>query len=484
MPWKIATFAAQKLLLNLSQMERREPHDIVYIYNKVYALHPEVSTDSRHCPEGSMFFALRGERFDGNAYASRAIDAGCAVAVVDDASVAASLGERAILVDDVLQTLQALAAEHRRHFRGPVLQITGTNGKTTTKELIAAVLSRKYNVLYTQGNLNNHIGVPLTLLRLRPEHEVAIIETGANHPGEIAALTQIVRPDMGLVTNVGRAHLEGFGSFEGVKRTKGELYDYLIGMPGKSVFYNPKDPDITEMVTERCRYSSCDNTFTYVNGGVIDDGREQLTFWWEGICHPSEKVISHKTHTVATQLVGRYNVNNLLAAATVGQHLNVNPDDIDAALEAYTPSLGRSQLKHTAHNELIVDAYNANPTSMLVALDNFSHIRHDHKMVILGDMRELGYASLAEHRRIVETVAESGVSEAWFVGKEFARALETEPGSTIVLPSHRRAEGVKAMVLTDVAAAKERIAAAPPTDALILIKGSNGTHLYELPDLL
>ena len=197
-----------------------------------------------------MFFALRGERFDGNAYAEQAVAAGCAVAVVDDAAVAERLGDRALLVPDVLTTLQELAAEHRRRFRGTVLQVTGTNGKTTTKELLAAVLSRRYRVLYTQGNLNNHIGVPLTLLRLRPEHEVAIIETGANHPGEIAALTRIVQPDCGLVTNVGRAHLEGFGSFDGVKRTKGELYDYLSAHDG-TLFVNGDDTDLMAMAAER-----------------------------------------------------------------------------------------------------------------------------------------------------------------------------------------------------------------------------------------
>ena len=227
---------------------------------EVFKLHPEVTTDSRRCPAGSLFFALKGESFDGNQYAAKALEAGAAVAVVDDATVVPA-GERLtvpdgagryVVVDDVLTTLQQLAAHHRRQFRGPVLQVTGTNGKTTTKELLAAVLSRKYRVLYTHGNLNNHIGVPLTLLRLRlDEHEIAIIETGANHPGEIAFLAEIVDPDYGLVTNVGRAHLEGFGSFEGVKRTKGELYDYLKAKPGGRIFINESNYDLQDMLVER-----------------------------------------------------------------------------------------------------------------------------------------------------------------------------------------------------------------------------------------
>ena len=227
---------------------------------EVFKLHPEVTTDSRRCPAGSLFFALKGESFDGNQYAAKALEAGAAVAVVDDATVVPA-GERLtvpdgagryVVVDDVLTTLQQFAAHHRRQFRGPVLQVTGTNGKTTTKELLAAVLSRKYRVLYTHGNLNNHIGVPLTLLRLRlDEHEIAIIETGANHPGEIAFLAEIVDPDYGLVTNVGRAHLEGFGSFEGVKRTKGELYDYLKAKPGGRIFINESNYDLQDMLVER-----------------------------------------------------------------------------------------------------------------------------------------------------------------------------------------------------------------------------------------
>lgn len=464
-----------------------------------------VSTDSRHCTEGCMFFALKGERFDGNQYAMTAIENGASVAVVDDAGVAAELGEQALLVDDALATLQALAHEHRLHFTGPVLQVTGTNGKTTTKELIAAVLGRKYNVLWTQGNLNNHIGVPLTLLRLRAEHEVAIIETGANHPGEIAALTRIVAPTLGLVTNVGRAHLAGFGSFEGVKKTKGELYDYLAGVPGKRVFYNNQDSDLSEMVDERMRNGDCKGSFwPYADGGFVDDGRAQVTFWWNEAWWPNERTLSHRKHVVETQLVGRYNVANLLAAVTVGKWLKVDGEEIDAALRDYAPSLGRSELKRTASNELIVDAYNANPTSMRAALENFAGMRHEHKMVILGDMRELGGDSRKEHRRVVELVLSSDVERAWFVGEEFAKALgdvrgrkgrEGEEGGMATEQPSGKADGTAATmdcnirgkavtVLADVGEAKVRIAAENPKGFLILVKGSNGTRLWELPEVL
>ena len=426
-----------------------------------------------------MFFALKGERFDGNAYAAKAIESGCAVAVVDDATVAAALGDRAILVDDVLTTLQELAAEHRRHFRGPVLQITGTNGKTTTKELVAAVIAKRYNVLYTQGNLNNHIGVPLTLLRLRPEHDFAIIETGANHLGEIAALTKIVAPDFGLVTNVGRAHLAGFGSFDGVKRTKGELYDYLAAKVGAKVFVNGADAELMGMIEERFDSEKRgEKVVEYVRGGLQAGSGAQVAFWWEEGGRLGGETAEHSVgteHTVRTRLVGAYNVNNLLAAATVGSYFGVKAADIDDALAKYTPSLGRSELKHTANNELIVDAYNANPTSMQVALENFAAMRHPHKMVILGDMRELGEDSAAEHRRVVEAVMTSDVERAWFVGTEFAKAV-AEAGQS--------SEKAEVTCLPDVTAAKAKIRDEGPKGALILIKGSNGTRLFELPEML
>ena len=458
---------------------------------EVYLQHPVVSTDSRRLPEGCMFFALKGENFDGNRFAAKALADGAAVAVVDDANVVpegerrttASGPGRYVLVPDVLQALQQLAAFHRRHFRHPVLQVTGTNGKTTTKELLAAVLARKFRVLYTQGNLNNHIGVPLTLLRLRTDeqaaqggaeaHELAIIETGANHPGEIDFLARLVDPDYGLVTNVGRAHLEGFGSFEGVKRTKGELYDYLHRKVGGRLFVNESNSDLQEMLAqrgigteERIAYAreQAQAKNRLCEGDVIECN-PLLRLWWR----PASGV----RHDVQTRLVGAYNVDNVLAAVAAGLHFGVAPEDIDAALEEYQPSLGRSEYRRTEANELIVDAYNANLTSMTAALDNFARIEHPHKMVVLGDMKELGTASEGAHRTVVRQALECGAQTLWLVGPEFAKAA-----------SQSDETGVEVRTFEDVEAARRALGEQKPTGRLILIKGSNSTRLHQLPELL
>lgn len=443
---------------------------------EIYLKHPEVTTDSRRCPEGSMFFALKGESFDGNRFASKALEAGSAVAVVDDETVIPEGDERYVLVADVLEALQALAAHHRQQFQGPVVQVTGTNGKTTTKELIAAVLSQRYRVLYTQGNLNNHIGVPLTLLRLRPaEHEIAIIETGANHPGEIRFLTQIVQPDYGLITNVGRAHIEGFGSFEGVKSTKGELYDYLCKKTDAHVFINASNDDLCGMLRQRGFEPKDDKCIAYghteqapvciCTGSVIDSNPMLRMSWQHGNSEPKE---------VQTRLIGAYNIDNVLAAAAIGLHFGVTQEAVSAALSDYQPSLGRSEYRRTAGNELIIDAYNANLTSMQAALDNFSHISHAHKMVILGDMKELGAVSAEAHLKVAEQALATQPEAAWFVGDEFAKALATLAPAT----------ETDIRCFPDVAAAQEAIAAQRPSERLILIKGSNSTKLHQLPELL
>ena len=450
--------------------------DIKKLY-EIYLHHSVVTTDSRNCPEGSMFFALKGESFNGNHFAAMALEAGAAIAVVDDATIIPESDGRYILVNDVLKSLQDLAAYHRRMFKGPVLQVTGTNGKTTTKELIAAVLSQRYRVLYTQGNLNNHIGVPLTLLRLRPEeHDIAIIETGANHPGEIAFLANIVDPDYGLITNVGRAHLEGFGSFEGVKNTKGELYDYLNKKETARIFVNESNFDLQDMFVKRDIDIETDKCITYA--------REQAdTMPWlcEGnvvSCNPALRICWRPRYEalreVQTQLIGDYNLDNVLAAICVGLHFEVSPEQIDAALTDYHPSLGRSEYRKTAHNELIVDAYNANLTSMTAALHNFQQILHKDKMVILGDMRELGEASFDAHCKVAGQAFSCGAQTVWFVGDEFRKALEhcAQP------------EDVAVAIFADVQAVKDAIAEQQPTGRLILIKGSNSTKLHQLPDLL
>ena len=431
--------------------------DIASLY-RIYQEYPVVTTDSRKCPSGSMFFALRGETFNGNQYAGQALEQGCAVAVVDDAAVVPSGDARFVLVDDVLSTLQQLAAWHRRQWGGPVVQVTGTNGKTTTKELLAAVLGRKYNVHYTQGNLNNHIGVPLTLLGLRAEHNLAVVETGANHPGEIAQLCGFAQADCGLITNVGRAHLEGFGSFEGVKRTKGELYDNLKAR-GKFIFLNAQDDDLRQMAAER-GFNVLDGTSCkpYVEAAVTACAPFVEFRWRADEAQP--------WHAVSTHLVGAYNLANLRAAVTVGLHFGVPASDIEDALAAYVPTNSRSEWRNTDRNRLLVDAYNANPASMAAALDNFDLIEGENKMVILGDMRELGADSQEEHQRIVARLEQMQLQEVWLVGSEFA-------GTRHPFRSFANVEEVK-----------QELAQRPLSGRTILIKGSNGIRLQQLPELL
>ena len=424
---------------------------------QLFLKHPVVTTDTRDCPKDSLFFALRGTTFNGNDFAQKALDAGCAYAVVDDAALKGK--ERMIWVDDVLVALQQLANYHRRALETPVIQITGTNGKTTTKELTSAVLSEKFNILYTQGNFNNHIGVPKTLLRLRPEHQLAVIETGASHPGEIAQLSEIVDPDCGLITNVGLAHIEGFGSFEGVVKTKGELYDYLREKPNAFIFLNADNEHLTAIAHGlKAETYGLPGKGYDVEGEVVE-------------CNPFLKlrfrVKNGEWQEVQTHLIGSYNVTNALAAATVGTHFGVTPEQIAHALSHYEPSNNRSELVHTERNELVVDAYNANLTSMMAALDNFALIPHPHKMLILGEMRELGLASASAHKQVAEKALSLGCEEVWLVGEEFQPYAE---GATW---------------FPDVEAVKTALEGGDtPLGRLILIKGSNSTKLYQLPALL
>lgn len=431
--------------------------DISGLY-KIFLEHPTVTTDSRECPEGSIFFALKGASFNGNAFAGKALEQGCAYAVVDEKEVTETGDSRYIVVDDCLSALQQLANYHRRKLGTRIVGVTGTNGKTTTKELLAAVLGEKYNVLYTEGNFNNHIGVPKTLLRLKPEHEMAVIEMGANHPGEIKTLVNIVEPDYGLITNVGKAHLAGFGSFEGVIRTKGELYDYLRDHGGK-VFINSGDPILSEIAGSlvRIKYGISDVADAEVNGEVtVCD--PYLNFRWR-----------HKNgpwHNVSTHIIGSYNIMNMLAAACVGLYFEVKPEQVDHALATYVPKNNRSELEITTHNSLIIDAYNANPTSMNAALTNFRDMKADNKMAILGDMGELGAVSNEEHQKVVDFLKDSGLDEVWLVGKEFGKT---------VCPFRK---------FNDVEEVKQAIAVHRPEGRCILIKGSNSMHLYQLPKLL
>ena len=441
--------------------------DIRELY-KLYQQHPVVTTDSRDCPEGSIFIALKGAAFNGNQFAISALEKGCAYAIVDEESEelrvkSEEYNGRIIKVDDCLQTFKDLAREHRRQFQIPVIGITGTNGKTTTKELISKVLSEKYNVLYTQGNFNNDVGVPKTLLRLQPEHEIAVIEMGASHPGDIKTLVETVEPTCGLITNVGRAHLQGFGSFEGVKRTKGELYDYLVEKaPSPIIFINADNEHLMQMAAERSvktmvKYGQQAKDVEVK--GSITKCDPFLKFVWQaaGIEHPMP-VVSH--------LIGAYNLDNMLAAIAVGLHFNVEPQAISHALESYIPSNNRSQLTVTPHNKLVVDAYNANPTSMMAALQNFSLMDVPAKMVIIGDMGELGEVSHEEHQKVVEYLKNAHFIDTWLVGKEFG------------------ATDCDFRKFQDVEEVKQAIQQEQPHDRYILVKGSNSMKLFELPPLL
>lgn len=417
-----------------------------------------VTTDSRNCPIDSLFIALKGESFNGNAFAVKALEAGCKYVVVDEPQYESEGDKRFILVDDCLRTLQQLANYHRRQLGTRVIGITGTNGKTTTKELISAVLSQSYSVLYTQGNLNNHIGVPLTLLRLKPEHDLAVIEMGANHPGEIDFLTHIAEPDYGIITNVGKAHLEGFGSFEGVIRTKGELYDYLRGKENATVFIHHDNPYLTGMSKglKSVLYGSDESLYVY--GGVTGNS-PYLSFEWKA-------GKGGDRHEVQTQLIGEYNFPNALAAVTIGCFFGVEPQKIDKALSAYTPQNNRSQLKKTESNTLIIDAYNANPTSMMAALTNFQNMDAAHKMVILGDMRELGAESVAEHQKIVDYIKECHFEKVVLVGEQFAASLHGYQSYPDVQELIRDLQTDK------------------PQNCMILIKGSNGIRLSSVVEYL
>lgn len=418
-----------------------------------------VTTDSRNCPKGSLFIALKGDSFNGNEFATKALQSGCAYAVVDDASFIPDTNDKHyILVDDCLKTLQDLAHYHRTQIGTRIIGITGTNGKTTTKELIAAVLSQSHNVLYTEGNLNNHIGVPITLLRLKAEHDLAVIEMGANHPGEIKFLTGIAEPDYGIITNVGKAHLEGFGSFEGVIKTKGELYDFLRRKGDSTIFIHHDNPYLQEIAAglNQIPYGEGDNL--YVNGHITGNS-PYLSFEWKA-GREGER------HTVSTHLIGEYNFPNALAAVTIGRFFGVEPDRIDKGLAGYMPSNNRSQLKETADNTLIVDAYNANPTSMMASLRNFSKMEMAHKMVILGDMRELGEESISEHQKVVDYLQECNFEQVWLVGSQFAATHN----------SYRCFANVDEVL--------EELKEERPKGHVILIKGSNGIHLVKVIDSL
>ena len=458
---------------------------------EIYKAHPVVTTDSRNCPEGSIFFALKGETFDGNKFAMQALEKGCAYAVVDDLEQCTMHNAQCtikqsqlIVVKNVLDTLQQLARYHREQLNIPFVGITGTNGKTTTKELVATVLSKKYRVHYTQGNFNNHIGVPLTLLSIKPDCEIAVIEMGANHPGEIKTLANIALPTCGLITNVGKAHLEGFGSLEGVINTKKELYDNLVERGGH-LFVNAANPYLTNIINDfqlstfnfqLSTYSSNPDVAADVNGKLLRCA-PYVEFEWHFFDKGSKTFgsqLSTFNFQLSTCFVGAYNLDNMLAAITVGLHFGVDEKDICDAISNYVPANNRSQLTKTERNTLIVDAYNANPTSMMAAIDNFDIMEGENKMAILGDMLELGEQSEVEHQNIVRRLMESKIEKIILVGKEFEKAC-----NQLGIRSEELGVNSKFSIFNfQLSTLNSQLSTL--NSQLILLKGSNGIGLYKL----
>jgi UDP-N-acetylmuramoyl-tripeptide--D-alanyl-D-alanine ligase len=364
---------------------------------QLYTKHFLVDTDTRSIRKNTLFFGLKGDNFNGNEFAEKALELGSSFAIIDDKNYQTK--ENIILVDDVLETLQQLANYHRKQLSIPVIGLTGSNGKTTTKELINVVLSKRYTCLATKGNLNNHIGVPLTLLSIRPEHEIAIIEMGANHQKEIEFLCTICEPNFGYITNFGKAHLKGFGGIEGVINGKTELYTFLE-KNNKTVFINPADA----IQVEKTKHIK-----------TIPIHSDEIRFLE---VNPFVKIAYNET-TLQSNLVGNYNYTNIAIAITIGEHFKVSNTDIKAAIESYIPKNNRSQIIETKTNKIILDAYNANPSSMKVALENFASLNHDNKVIILGDMFELGKESKQEHQAIVNLANSLNFETQYFVGEHF-----------------------------------------------------------------
>lgn len=412
---------------------------------QLYLQYPTICTDTRNIKQNSIFFCLKGENFDGNQFALQALSKGAVHVVTEDATLSGR--DDCTVVSNTLETLQKLAQYHRRHLTIPIIGVTGTNGKTTTKELTAAVLSRKFKTAFTQGNLNNHIGVPLTLLSIKSTDEIAIVEMGANHPGEIEDLCKISEPDFGIITNIGTAHIEGFRSIENIIYTKKALYQSVIANKGV-IFVNEADSVLTnDLNYSRVIYYGGQKEGTL--NGAITKMDPYLT-------------LNLFQKEFRTQLTGSYNLNNILCAATIGRYFGVLDDEIIAAVADYTPKNNRSQIITTGSNTLIADYYNANPSSMQAALENFCAINSTPKMVILGEMRELGDYSEKEHKKIIEWCLAQNIP-AILIGKEFYQHKE---------PTLHYFETLEK--------AQDFITENPIKNHFILIKGSHGVHLERL----
>lgn len=437
-------------------MERHSAEEVYELYKK----HRTVCTDTRKIVPGSIFFALKGDNFDANTFAEEALEKGCAYAVVDNPQYAKKEG--CILVDDVLKTLQKTAVLHRRQRMIPFIGITGTNGKTTTKELVKSVLSVRHKVYATEGNLNNHIGVPLTILSMPQDTEIAIIEMGANHPGEIAELCRIALPTFGLITNIGQAHLEGFGSFANIVKTKTALYDFVEKVHGK-VFVNADNPILMNAScnVERFCYGSRENVFLRMTH--LEEEQVKYTCCLHGT--PSAPNLTK----IESNLIGRYNLENLAAAACVGRYFSLNDQEIREGLNRYEPTNYRSQGIQLNTNVVIADTYNANPTSMEAALVNFAEMHFSAaKLPILGDMLELGSASKEEHQKVVNLLQKLKFDTAYLVGANFAKTDRPQ--------TYRSFSKVEDL--------NNFLAQNPLSMHCILVKGSHGIHLEKVIDML
>lgn len=423
---------------------------------RLFRKHPIIKIDSRSIEKDCIFVALKGENHDANNFARQALENGAAYAVVDNPSVVEN--DKYILVSNSLETLQQLALHHRKKFNLPVLAITGSNGKTTTKELIAKALEKKYKCLYTEGNLNNHIGLPLTLLKLNEAHQIAVVEMGANHIGEIDRLCQIALPAYGLITNIGHAHLEGFGSYEGVVTAKTELYKYISRQLGK-IFINTDDDLLT-------KHAEDISSVTYGSSSAANYRAEIKSHHPFLTLHCAENSTNYE---LKSSLTGSYNFPNIMAAVCIARYFGVSVDDLKNAISAYSPDNNRSQILNTGKNNIILDAYNANPSSMMAAIDNFQNYPAGKKMCILGDMLELGSYAAEEHRKIRDHALNSGFEKIIFVGNHFMEVETDRSCATFTTGTKEAKKWLEKQVLSGYT---------------ILIKGSRKIQLELLTDNL
>ncbi len=432
---------------------------------QLFKSHKAVTTDSRNCPKGALFFALKGENFDGNQYAEKALEAGCSYAIIDNEKYAKD--ERYIVVKDGLKALQNLANKHRKELGTKIIGITGTNGKTTTKELIASVLKQKFNVLFTEENLNNHIGVPLTLLRLNTSHSIAVVEMGASGKQEISELCNIAEPDYGIITNVGEAHLEGFGSFEGVKKAKAELYDYLFSQK-RPIFINRGNPYLVEMATQS-GFVSNQNILSYQMGKQLDNHIAIAKKTVGKMCKIVVDCVTQEGEfQLTSQMFGKYNAENILTAVTIGKYFDLKNKEVKKGIESYVPTNNRSECLKTNFNQIRLDAYNANPTSMTKSITDFIHTDANNKILILGDMLELGVESRQKHQEIIYLIEDSLIEEVYLVGSEFGKTKRPK-----TMKTYRNTDKLIQYIINN-----------PIKNGAILVKASRGIGLEKIKQYL